>query len=105
MRNRRVFQTQASAYIKLPTAVFSLNISPLAFVVLALLINCPDDFNPSLLFLGRSLRLGKSSVHRALQELLETNVIRRVIQGGQHKRSEYEFVEISEWKSKKIDEN
>lgn len=64
-------------YIKVPDSILTLNISTTAITVFIFMLSCSDNFNPSVRFMSKVLSISVNSIRKAVNELIETNVIER----------------------------
>jgi DNA-binding transcriptional regulator LsrR (DeoR family) len=58
----------------------------------------PEDFNPSVGVIAKTLKISKTTVIKYLTELKNRNIIRVIQPGGEHTITKYEFVHLDEWK-------
>ena len=98
MLNRNKFSKLKKNYTKIPNKIFEIGLSSTGISLFCYLAKVPDNFNPSVGVIARSLKISKTTAIKYIQELKDRNIIKLVKQGGQNTLSEYEFVDIQGWK-------
>lgn len=86
-------------YTKLPNKIFKLGLPAQCIGFYAFLISLPEDFNPSITFLQRRLKLSRKTIIKYLDFLEALGIIKKVFQGNSTTRSLYEIVPTSQWKT------
>lgn len=98
MKNRNKLSLLKKNYFKVPNKLYEVNLSAMAILVYTYLAKVPENFNPSVGTIAKSLGLSKTTVVKYLSELKDRNIIRMIKQGGQNTLTEYEFIDIKDWK-------
>lgn len=86
-------------YTKVPNKVFSLGLSPYSIAMYSFMVSLPEEFDPSVSYLAKTLRLSKSTIIRSTKELVDRNLIAVLDKGGLGKVTKYELQPPKNWKS------
>lgn len=85
-------------YIKIPLKCFHMRLPSDALSVYTTMASLPIEFNPSLRFLAKTLRLSKTTVVRNVNLLIELNIITKIRSGDLKIKNLYRLNPPSEWK-------
>jgi predicted DNA-binding transcriptional regulator len=98
MRNKHKLNGLKKAYFKVPNKIHDIGLSATAIAIYSYLAKQPEDFNPPVSVIGRSLKISKNTVVKYLQELKNRNVIKCYEFGREKVTSKYEFINGGDWK-------
>lgn len=99
MKNKNRFNGLRKNYFKVPLNLFSLDLSINAIGLYVFLSSCSEEFNPSVSFLSKKLKVSRNTVYKYLSELQKTNVISISMKGREGETTRYQFCPPSEWRS------
>ena len=85
-------------YFKIPSKATFLELPGQALGLYVFLASLEEEFNPSIRFLARKLKMAKISISRNLDLLASRNLIRLISHGDLKEPNKYEFVNPKEWK-------
>lgn len=98
-------------YMKVPNAIFTLNLDVASIGIYLLFLSMPESFNPSPKFVCDRLGISRRTFYRKLNQLLDTRLIELVSDGysfaGNSQVALYRFNSPSAWiplqiRSKKV---
>lgn len=98
MRNRNKLGKMRKDYCKIPNKLFNSELSSTAVSIYCFMASHSEEFNPSIKFISKALKIAKGTVIKYINELENRNIIKCIRPGGQRIVTEYEFVSINEWK-------
>lgn len=84
-------------YTKVPNKIFKLGLPVIALSIYFLLISLPEDFNPSLGYIAKSLNITKKTVGKYFGVLISCGLISKLIQGTFKSRSIYKLNPPNQW--------
>lgn len=98
MKNKQDLNKMKKAFFKVPNRVFDIGLSATAIGVYAYLIKMPEDFNPSIGVIAKSLFLSKTTVVKYMKELKDRNLITCIQPGGTNLITKYQLNRPDIWK-------
>lgn len=111
MKNKNNMNLIKANYMKVPNAIFSLNLDVTSIGIYLLFLSMPESFNPSPKFVCDRLGISRRTFYRKLNQLLDTRLIELVSEGysfaGNSQVALYRFNNPSLWvplvvRSKKV---
>lgn len=81
----------------MPSKATFMNLSAQSLGLYVFLLNLPEDFNPSLKFISKNLKMSKTTAQKHMGILEKRNIIRKIEQGDLNKVNKYAFVHPKEW--------
>lgn len=97
MKNKINLNKMKKRFFKVPNKLLEVNLPATAIALYVYLAKMPEDFNPSLTTMCRSLKLSRNTVLKYIEELKKRNMIRMIQQGYENTLTKYEFVDTKEW--------
>jgi len=97
MKNKTNLNKMKRFYFKMPNRIFDADLSATAIALYAYLAKMPEDFNPSISVIARTLKISKNTVLKYLDELKKKNIIRVIRQGYENVITKYEFNKLDDW--------
>lgn len=103
MKNKNVFfKTLSKGYTKFPNKMFRIAPkAPIGVIGMYLyLLSLPEEFNPAITFLSRSLGISRTTAAKYLLELENRNMIKKIYEGRFERTNDiYEFTKPNDWRS------
>lgn len=98
MRNKNKLNALKKAYFKVPNKIMEMGLSSTAIALYSYLAKQPEDFNPSVSIIAKSLNISKPTAVKYLKELKDRNIIHCYEPGRENVISKYEFIKVEDWK-------
>lgn len=98
MKNKNKFNNLNKNYFKIPLNLFDLNLSINSIGLYTFLLSCAEDFNPSVTFLSRKLKVSRNTVYKYLNELKLANTLSILTEPSEGEVTKYQFIQPSNWK-------
>lgn len=96
--NQLMNKTIKKNFFKVPNRIFEYGLSPNAFLIYSEFVSQSEEFNPSVSYLCKKLKMSRATIHRSIQELLDRNFINCIEKGGLGRLSKYELVHPKYWR-------
>lgn len=97
MRNKNLTSLIKKNYIKLPMRLVRMNLPAECIAMYVLMVSLPEDFEPSVTFMGRVLKLSKNSVRKYLSIIETCGMIRAYGVRSRGSIVRYEFIKSTDW--------
>lgn len=98
MKNKEKMNSLSKNYFKLPLTIFDLNLNIATIGLYSFLLSCSEDFNPSVSFLKKRLKISRNTVYKHLEDLKNRNIITVETPAKDGQIAKYKLNNPSEWK-------
>jgi predicted DNA-binding transcriptional regulator len=97
MQNKIKLNKMTKSYFKVPNRIHDIGLSGMAIAVYSYLAKQPEDFNPAVRVLARSLKISNTTAIKYMKELKDRNIIKVTQAGAENLITKYAFVPYNEW--------
>ena len=98
MKNKEKMNGLSKNYFKVPLTIFDLNLNIATIGLYSFLLSCSEEFNPSISFLKKKLKISRNTVYKHIEELKNRNIITVVVPSSEGQIAKYKLNNPSEWK-------
>lgn len=101
MRNKNKLSLLKTKYSKVPNKIFELDLPFQAVALYCLFVSLPEDFNPSVRYVSRRLKMSLNTVRKYVKLLEDAQVVQRYHVGSlKAGSSKYMFLDPNKWRKK-----
>jgi len=101
MKNKHKLSLLKTHYSKLPNQLFELKLPYQAIALYCFFVTLPEDFDPSVRFIGSKLNMSLNTVRKYIKLLEDVQIIQKYQAGGfKTGYNKYTFVDPKKWRNK-----
>lgn len=97
MKNKNSLNKMKRSFFKLPNRILDIGLSATAIALYSYFAKMPEDFNPSVGVISKTLKISKTTVVKYIKELKDRNIVRVIQPGGENVITKYELTRPDEW--------
>lgn len=101
VKNKTNILKLKEGFIKAPSRVFYMNLDPIAISIYFLFCYVPENFNPSIGYISKVLKIHRNTVFNKIQVLMRSNMLIKrsngIIMGNKSLAAKYELTDPNDW--------
>lgn len=99
MKNKLQIAKLRKNFLKIPFKIEKIDISSDAYKLYSYFCGLPENCDPGIGAISKRLNVSYKTAYKAVNELLNKNMIRIIEQSGPNKRAIYELTNPENWKT------